>query len=213
LAKSILLDLTPSVRSNLNFYTLPEKPYHAPTIIPVRVNTGSVVMLLGIPYSVPSRLIHAMLKAYIYPESIELYYGSKSIQKMPRSYDTPKIDYRHIIDTLLRKPGAFAQYQYRECLFPNLTFRKLYEQLEAISPSKAIKYYLKTLQLAKLYGEQDVLSALLLLEETNQTPLPDTIKALLDTDMKPIANIKVNAPSLAAYDSLHSFRGEEAVCI
>jgi hypothetical protein len=188
--------------------TLPAKPYHAPTIIPIRVNTSSVVMILGIAYSVPSRLIHAALKAYVYPEIIELYYGNKSLLKLLRSYDTPSVDYRHIIDSLVRKPGAFAQYQYRECLFPTLAFRKLYEQLESLCPTKAIKHYLKILQLSKLHGEQEVLSALLLLEETNQLPYPQTIKALLDTSMKPVTSVTVNPPSLASYDNLHSFRGE-----
>lgn len=191
--------------------SLPDKKYNAPTIIPVRVHTSAVIIILGIPYSVPSRLIHAVLKAYVYAEEIELYYGNKVVQKMPRSYDVPQIDYRHIIDNLIRKPGAFAQYQYRECLFPLIELKKLYDYLIENYPSNATQYYLKTLQLAKLHGEQNVLSALSLLEESNQPRLPDSIKSLLDNGAKPNITVNVNTPSLAAYDSLHSFRGE-AIC-
>jgi len=37
------------------------------------------------------------------------------------------LDYRHEIDHLLRKPGAFERYRYREQLFPGLLFRQASE--------------------------------------------------------------------------------------
>ena len=39
------------------------------------------------------------------------------------------IDYRHVIQALLRKPGAFARYHYREELFPSSTYRRAYDRL------------------------------------------------------------------------------------
>ena len=35
-----------------------------------------------------------------------------------------RIDYRHVIWSLVRKPGAFARYVYREEMFPSLVFRR-----------------------------------------------------------------------------------------
>ena len=52
----------------------------------LRVSSGSIIQLLDKPYSVPSRLIHYTLKAYIYPEEIILFYGNKQLQVMPRNY-------------------------------------------------------------------------------------------------------------------------------
>ena len=42
---------------------------------------------------------------------------------------THRIDYRHVIWWLVRKPGAFARYRYREELFPSLMFRRAYDAL------------------------------------------------------------------------------------
>ncbi|WP_342224845.1 IS21 family transposase [Rickettsia endosymbiont of Urophora cardui] len=89
---------------------LPIRKWNAPTILSVRVNPSSTVSILSVAYSVPSRLIGYTLKAYIYSEEIELYYGNKCLQKMSRISNGYVIDYRHIIDSLVRKPGAFVQY-------------------------------------------------------------------------------------------------------
>lgn len=35
-----------------------------------------------------------------------------------------RIHYQHVIWSLVRKPGAFAAYRYRDDLFPTLTFRQ-----------------------------------------------------------------------------------------
>ena len=63
---------------------LPNRKYNAPLIIDVTVSRFSTVRLLKASYSVPSRLIGCRVRAYIYWEEIELYYGDKLIQKMPK---------------------------------------------------------------------------------------------------------------------------------
>jgi hypothetical protein len=68
-----------------------------------------------------------------------------------------QINYRHIIDSLLRKPGAFRNYRYREALFPTLVFRQAWEQLQQWhSPRKADLIYLRLLQLAARTMECEV---------------------------------------------------------
>ena len=39
------------------------------------------------------------------------------------------LDYRHVIWSLVRKPGAFAHYCFRDDLFPSLVFRRAYDAL------------------------------------------------------------------------------------
>ena len=42
---------------------------------------------------------------------------------------THAINYRHVIEWLIRKPGAFAEYRFHQDLFPTLAFRRAYDQL------------------------------------------------------------------------------------
>jgi len=59
---------------------------------------------------------------------------------MPRLLGTGQlaIDYRHVIWSLVRKPGAFAHYRYRDDLFPSLTFRRAYDALQGHAPNVPI---------------------------------------------------------------------------
>jgi hypothetical protein len=85
---------------------------------------------------------------------------------MPRLVGQKKyqINYRHLVDSLLRKPGGFRNYRYREALFPGLVFRQAWEQLEQwYSPRKADLTYLRVLRLAARHSESEVAAALSLL--------------------------------------------------
>src|SRR5947207_10275089 len=81
--------------------------------------------------SVPSRLIGSVVEIRQHAEVIEVLYRNKLTATMPRlrGEQPYRIDYRHVIWSLVRKPGAFARYRYREELFPSLTFRRAYDVL------------------------------------------------------------------------------------
>lgn len=185
---------------------LPDKKWHSPMVIRARVSSGSVIQILDVPYTVPSRLIHYTLKVYVYPDEIILFYGNKKLQTMPRvsSKSLAGINYRHIIDSLVRKPAAFANYQYHEALFPRLCFRKAYDALRDSIPANADKHYLKLLQLAKLHSEQEVTYALELLLEEHQLPTSDAVKSLIDAYVKERLEVYVHQPNAADYDCLLS---------
>ena len=187
---------------------LPDKKWHSANIVLVRVSTGSLVHILGQTYSVPSRLIHYTLRAYVYPEEIILFYNNKALQTIPRVYDKSGdgIDYRHLIDSLLRKPGAFAQYRYREALFPRLCFKQAHEKLQQVRPANADKLYLQLLHLAKVQSEQQVAEALELLLDDHQVPLLETVKSLIDVVQKERLHVNVHEPRLADYDTLLTAR-------
>jgi len=195
-----------------HFDELPDKKWHSPEVIQVRVSSGSIVQILGIPYTVPSRLIHFQLKAYVYPDQVILFYANKKLQSMPRvrTKTLEGINYRHIIDALIRKPGAFANYQYHEAMFPRLCFRKAYDHLKAQVPGKADEHYLKLLQLAKLHSEQEVADALELLREERQVPTMEAVKSLIDAYAQERLKVHVHQPDVADYDSLLSTSYGEA---
>ena len=187
---------------------LPDQKWLAPTILDVRVNTASVVTILKIPYSVPSRLISYNLRAYVYQKEIELYYGNKCLQKMPRIFSQESmagIDYRHIIDSLVRKPGAFFNYRYHKCLFPQTIFRKTYDKLTKLHTNTGYKIYLKILQLAKMYGEQQIAGALKLAIEQKKTITIELLKHIIEVPQK-IPLVKIQQTALSKYDQLHNFK-------
>jgi len=76
-------------------------------------------------YSVNRRLIGELEEARVQAERIEVWYAGRKVEEMPRRRGRGKhrVDYRHIIDWLVRKPRAFANYRYREDLFPTSRFR------------------------------------------------------------------------------------------
>lgn len=185
---------------------LPDRKWHSPIVIRARVSSSSVVQILDAPYTVPSRLIHYTLKVYVYPNEIVLFYGNKKLQTMPRvsANSMAGINYRHLIDGLLRKPSAFANYQYHEALFPRLCFRKAYDALRDQVPANADYQYLKLLQLAKLHSEQEVADTLELLLEEYQLPTSDVVKSLIDACAKERLHVQVHQPNVADYDCLLS---------
>ena len=85
----------------------------------VRVSTGSLVSIGRNLYSVHSRLIGETAEARVHPDTVEIWYGDRKVEVLPRWRGSKhRIDYRHIIDWLVRRPGAFENYRYRTDLFP-----------------------------------------------------------------------------------------------
>jgi hypothetical protein len=132
----------------------------------VKVNRAGLIRIQNNSYSVPTSLIGHQVTVRIYEWHIEVYYRQKKIEAMTRLVGQKKcqINYRHLIDSLLRKPGGFRNYRYREFLFPSLVFRQAWEQLEQwYSPRKADLTYLRVLRLAARHSESEVVAALSLL--------------------------------------------------
>ena len=119
---------------------LPDRRYEGAKRVRVRVNTGSLIAVERNNYSVHSRLIGEIVEARVYSGHVEVWYGGQKLEQMPRlpGRSHYRIDYRHIIGWLVRKPGAFANYRYREQLFPTSRFRKAYDLLREICTPIAV---------------------------------------------------------------------------
>ena len=63
------------------------------------------------------------------------------IERLPRlrGRNKHRVSHRHIIDWLVRKPGAFEQYRYREDLFPTSRFRMAYDSLQQTHGDRAAR--------------------------------------------------------------------------
>jgi len=127
----------------------------------VTVGNNSTIRVRKLRYSVPSRLIGVKLIARIYENRIALLDGPRELVQLPlhRGDRGAVIDFRHVIDHLLRKPGAFANYRWREELFPAPIYRAAYDHL-ARTNSDADRRYLEILKVAADEGQSAVENAL-----------------------------------------------------
>ncbi len=172
----------------------------------IRVTSGSTIRVNYNVYSVPSRLIGEMVRVRIYDDRVEVFYGAELQLTMERllGRGAHAIDYRHIIWSLVRKPGAFARYKYREDLFPGLIFRRAYDRLcEIHSEHKASLEYLRILHLAASTVQSEVETALELVLEDGSFKSKEQIKPLVDQATRP-APPKMDPPKvdLISYDRL-----------
>jgi hypothetical protein len=137
------------------------------------VSKWSLIQVDRKSYSVPSRLIGQTVRIRRYEEHLEVYVSGMLQLSMPRltGDKTHAINYRHIIEWLLRKPGAFAEYRFREDLFPSLVFRRAYDRLrETCPPRTADMEYLRILRQAATTMESEVEQVLTQLERTALVP-------------------------------------------
>ncbi len=176
----------------------------------VKVDTGSLIYVDRNAYSVHSRLIGEKIEARIGAESIEVWYAGAKVEELARLRGRGKhrVDYRHIIDWLVRKPGAFENYRYREELFPTSRFRMAWDALREASPARANKRYLEILELAAKEGEarvDDVLRCVLEQGEMGEGKLNATaIAGMLNegATLPAATSIDVAEVSLASFDEL-----------
>ena len=173
----------------------------------VKVDSGSLIYADRNVYSVPSRLIGEQVEARLYMDHVEVWYGQKKVAEMPRlrGRNKHRVDYRHIIDWLVRKPGAFEHYRYREELFPTSRFRMSYDLLEEqFGPYQGSKQYLKILELAARSSEVRVDAALRLLLEAGDELISATrIEAMLSSDHNAtVRDVEVTAVDLKVFDQL-----------
>ena len=174
----------------------------------VRVDSGSLIHVDRNAYSVNSRLIGEKVEARLYLDHVEVWYGQKKVEDLPRLRGRSKhrVDYRHIIEWLVRKPGAFENYRYKEDLFPTSRFRMAYDALQETAPGQAVKEYLKILKLTAEEGETPVDEALreLLKGKVEVAITVETIGEVLrrlDT-ITPVTVVEVAAVDLASFDEL-----------
>lgn len=192
---------------------LPAAPLDFTRELTVRVSRFSLVRVLLNHYSVPSRLIGATLKVRVRSETLELYHGPAPVLTLPRlsGRNRHRIDYRHLIWSLVRKPGAFANYCYREELFPTTTFRRAYDELLAATPTKADAQYLRLLHLAASTSEAEVELAIKLLLEAGGTPTFEAVRDLAGSGKPvPAPTIAKVVIDLSDYDTLLASWGQRA---
>ena len=159
-------------------------------------------------YSVPSRLMGETVRVHLYDDRLEVSYGGLLQETMPRLLGDggQRIDYRHMIWSLVQKPGAFRRYRYREELFPSLSFRRAYDALTTLGEREADLHYLRILHLAASTMQSEVEEALVLLLESKTLPRIEAVKELCllpeQRAAKEVPKLAPFAVELTHYDEL-----------
>lgn len=194
------------------------RPLPATPLVPCRevrvaVTRFSTIQVLRNTYSVPSRLIGGSVLVRVHAETLDLYHGTSHLLTLPRllGQHQQRIDYRHLSWSLVRKPGAFAQYRYRDELFPTLPFRRAYDALVAARGERADREYVRLLHLAASTSEAEVEAALTLLREQATPPTFDAVRELVQPATA--AGVPLLTPAvldLGIYDQLLTAGGNHA---
>ncbi len=175
----------------------------------MKVTRNSTITVRHNLYSVPSQLIGERVEVRVFAEQLQVWFGSSRVAEMPRLRGESRqaINYRHVIHSLVRKPGAFAHYRYQQCLFPRLLFRVAYDQLREQYPATAERQYVKLLELAATTSEEKVEATLRQLVESGTIISYDRVASSCRSSAV-VANRPLTvAPviiELATYDALLS---------
>jgi transposase len=172
--------------------------------ISVVARSTSIVRISGVAYSVPSRLIGHRLLARVHARRIELLFRGEVIERFERTRGRlyPRIDYRHMIAGLVRKPGAFRRFVYREAFFPTLVFRRAYDALVEGNERSADIEYLRILQLAAMTMEATVETAIETLLGEGKVPEFALVERRAVPQAISCPELEVTEPDLAVYDEL-----------
>jgi hypothetical protein len=171
----------------------------------VRVGNNGILRVLNNGYTVPSGLKGKRVKVKVYEWEIEVWYANQCMETLSRMTGVQRyqINYRHVIDSLLRKPGGFRNYRYREGLFPTAVFRQAWEALDRrFSPRKADLAYLRILKLAAQGLETDVAGALELLLASPSDWDDHSVAALVQPIAASLPDLQPQEINLSVYDQL-----------
>jgi len=182
----------------------------------VRVTTWGTIRVKHNAYSVPSRLKGQTVRVRIYDDRLEIFFRGTLQYTVERllGKNGHHVNYRHVIWSLVRKPGAFPRYKYREDLFPTFTFRKAYDSLSDnhANVRDADMHYLRILHLAASTMEEDVERALDLVLQQGLTPRYETVKGLVLPEKKTeVPEQSIPAVDLSEYDALLASKALEVV--
>jgi hypothetical protein len=139
----------------------------------------------------------------IYPARLEVRYAGADVATVDRlgGHGQAAIDYRHLIGSLIRKPGAFARYRYQARLFPTTTFRRAYDALAPRHGSRADVEYVRVLYLATRTSECEVEATLGRLLEDGTLRDATQVQALVRPEVLVVPTCTLTPPDLSVYDA------------
>jgi hypothetical protein len=199
---------------------LPQQRMAIFTSLDVHVKSDCIVNIKRNQYSVSSKYRGLRLEVHIHQDSVELWYRGERMEVMPRLFGRNKelINFRHVIDSLVHKPGAFANYRYQSHLYPTTRFRLAYDTLlKNTTELSAVKQYLKILHAAKHEGLDTVDEILQSLLTSGGEMTAAAVLALIASGQQIPSPLEmdIDPPDLTEFDELLSdkeaYNDQEAI--
>jgi hypothetical protein len=178
------------------------------TEIAVRVSSSSTIDVRRVTYTVPSRLIGTCLRVRLYDDRICCYLGATQVITLNRIYALGKskrgrqIDYRHVIQSLVKKPQAFRYSNLRDDLLPNETYREIWRHVnQALDAKEACKFIVGLLHLAETENCEDLLGKKIITDIEHRKLLSlSQYQIKFRTNNPPLPKIQVSQHLLGSYD-------------
>lgn len=185
------------------------------TEVVARVTRTGGFLVNSVFYSAPSRLIGQRLRVHVYDDRIEAYLGATPVVAHPRlrsrgdGVRLHRVDYRHVIHALRRKPQALAGSVYRDGLFPRTEYAAAWASLSGALPQRdACRRMVELLWLAHEETCEAELAALIA-EDLTAERLPEakTLRQRLEPRRRSLpADVPVALTTLASFDALLEVR-------
>jgi hypothetical protein len=139
----------------LHLQPLPVERFADYEPVVARVRSTSTIELRSITYSVPSRLIGQQLTVHLRHDRLDLFLRSQFLETLPRLHGQKgqkalrRIDFRHVIESLRRKPRALLRAQLQADILPGVSWHQLWRRLlGALAPDEAAKVMVDSLHVA-----------------------------------------------------------------
>ena len=180
----------------------------------VRVRSTSTIEVRSVTYSVPSRLIGQQLTVHLRHDRLDLFLRSQFVETLPRLHRQAgqigplrRIDFRHVIESLRRKPRALLRAQLQADLLPGEPWRQLWRQLlAALPPDEAAKVMVDALHVAArtddLVDVERYLRRQLRRSELSLTALRDHYDLRPPRGLAALPQLDISEHTLSSYDEL-----------
>jgi hypothetical protein len=178
--------------------------------VDARVSKFGLISIKAAHYSVPSRLVGHRLKVRLYSAHLEAWLGGVKVfecERLRSSAQTkhPKrIDWRHMLPSLRRKPGAFARWMLRDAMFPRSEYAQAWERMsQRLSERVACRLMVNLLDLADRANVVAELAGILsALGERNELPDIEVLRTQFAPRPALMPFVEVMLPTTAVYDEL-----------
>jgi ribosomal protein S21 len=187
---------------------LPERRLESYSRQSQRVSRNSTIVIRHNYYSVPSQLIRERVDVRIYGGYLEVWHAGQLVERMERLRGKGKatINYRHVIHSLVKKPGAFARYRFQSSLYPREIFRVAYDEMKQRLDGRAEREYLQLLRLAAEESEEQVAEILRGMVERGEAIRPERVREMIvgsrSERLPRIPRIEIELAPLSIYDLL-----------
>lgn len=178
--------------------------------VDARVSKFGVFTAKSALYSVPSRLAGHRLKVRLHSAHLEAWLGGVKVFQCERLHVSTadrhprRIDWRHMLPSLKRKPGAFARWVLRDAMFPRSEYAQAWESISARLPERqACRLMVDLLDLAdRASVVAELAQELAALRAKDELPDIDALRDRFAPRQPAMPDVAVELPDTATYDEL-----------